>query len=105
MASIKIEHRHALSSSEAKNRLQALGDYLSRRHGVNVAWTSENSASVRGKYLIVNIEGKVELAEGSIRFEGKDPGVLWRSKAKKYLEGKLAQYFSANTPLGSLPRG
>jgi len=104
MATMKIEHRHSLTVEDAKSRLQALGDYLQNRHGVRVTWTGDKTASVRGKYLVVSIEGQVEILDAVIKFEGKDPGMLWRGKARSYLEGKLAQYFDAKASLDSLPR-
>ena len=38
-----------------------------------------------------------------MRFEGKDPGMLWRGKAKDYLAAKLQKYLNPATRLEDLP--
>ena len=96
---------HGLEPPDARARLRALGDYLSNKYGLTVAWTGEDTASVSGKYLVVTISGTIELKPDAVRFSGKDPGMLWRGKAKEYLERKLGRYLDAGTPLDTLPRG
>jgi hypothetical protein len=44
------------------------------------------------------------VSEGVARFSGKDPGFLWRGKAKDYLEHKLKTYLDPGKPLDQLPR-
>lgn len=104
MSTMKIEHRHTFSPEEARERVRALGEYLQRRHGIGVTWESNDRASVKGKYMVVSIEGHVTFGNGIVYFEGKDPGFLWRGKAKDYLNKKLAQYLDSKTPIGQLPR-
>ncbi len=105
MAAMNIEYKHKFTPAEAKERLEALGDYLQNRHGIGVTWDpSGEKASVRGKYMVVSIEGSVILKDGVVFFEGKDPGFLWRNKAKEYLLGKLQKYLDAATPVDQLPR-
>jgi putative polyhydroxyalkanoate system protein len=105
MGSLRIDHAHSLSTEEARERIRALGDYLSNKHGLSVSWQGDDRASIRGKYLVVSIDGAVVLEPGNVRFEGKDPGMLWRGKAKDYLEAKLKKYLNPSTPAGDLPRG
>jgi hypothetical protein len=100
----EIEHAHGLSADDARARLHALAEYLANKHGLGVQWVNENEANISGKYLVVTIEGSVSLRGDRVRFSGKDPGMLWRGKAKEYLEGKLAKYLNPSTPLDALPR-
>lgn len=105
MSSMKVEYPlGTLTPEDAKARLTALGDYLQTKHGIAVTWNGD-SASVKGKYLIVAIEGTLAFAGGKAVFEGKDPGFLWRGKAKDYLAEKLAKYLDPKTPLDILVRG
>lgn len=92
-----------LSKDEARERLEALGDYLSNRHGISPTWSGD-TATIKGKYLVVTIDGRLDLADGVVRFDGKDPGMLWRKKAIKYLRGKLERYLDPATSIASLPR-
>jgi len=92
-----------LPLDEARRRLQALGDYLWNKHKIAVKWDGDQ-AEIRGRYIVVDIEGTVTLREGSVSFDGKDPGLLWRSKAKEYLSHKLRTYLDPTTPFESLPK-
>ena len=56
-----------------------------------------------GKYLLVVIQGEMKIEDALIHFDGKDPGMLWRKKAVKYLKEKLAFYLDPNTPIEELP--
>lgn len=100
----ELEHAHKLSQEDARARLHALGEYLSNKHGLAVRWVGEDEATITGKYLVVSIEGTVSLRGERVRFSGKDPGMLWRGKAKDYLQGKLAKYLDPATALDALPR-
>lgn len=102
---MRIEYPHKLARDEARERLQALGEYLKERHGIEIAWPEPNRARVSGKYLLVTIEGEMRLEDTMVLFEGKDPGMLLRKKARDYLVGKLDIYLNAATPLSQLPRG
>lgn len=99
-----LEHSHSLSVEDARARIRALGEYLSNKHGISVSWTSENQAKISGKYLVVSIEGTVTVESSRVSFEGKDPGMLWRGKAKDYLGHKLEKYLNPATKLEELPR-
>ena len=101
----EIEHRHSLEDDDARERLRALGDYLSNKHGIGVTWSGNDEARIHGKYMVVTIEGSVKLTPGRVVFSGKDPGMLWRGKAKQYLERKLQKYLDPSTPVSDLPRG
>jgi hypothetical protein len=100
-----IEHSHGLSEDEAKARMQAFGEYLKNKAGLQIAWDpSGTHGSVSGKYMVVSIDAKVEVGPERVTFEAKDPGFLWRNKAKEFIERKIKLYFDPSTPLASLPR-
>ncbi len=102
--SLRIERPlGALSRDDAKARLEALGEYFQNKHGLSVTWQGD-SAAVSGKYLVVSIDGALRFEGDKVVFEGKDPGMLWRGKAKEYLAGKLEKYLDAARPLADLPR-
>jgi hypothetical protein len=102
---LKVEYPlGSLSHDDAKARLGALGEYLHNRHGIAVSWNGD-TATVHGRYMVVHIEGRLSFDAGKALFEGKDPGFLWRGKAKDYLHGKLEKYLDPRTPVDQLPRG
>src|SRR5690606_41292170 len=76
---LKLDFPIQLPVEEARRRLQALGEYLWNKHKIAVKWNGDQ-AEIRGRYLVVDIEGSVTRREGSVSFDGKDPGLLWRSK-------------------------
>jgi len=98
-----IDFPHRLSRDEARIRLQALGDYLKNKHGIAVSWQGDQ-ASIKGRYMVVAIEGTVRVEDGRVVFDGKDPGLLWRTKAKEYLTHKLGKYLNPSTSPEQLPR-
>jgi hypothetical protein len=103
-SSMRIEYPlGSMTQDEAKARLVALGEYMTNKHNIKVVWNGDR-ASVNGKYMIVSIEGALMFEPGKAIFDGKDPGMLWRGKAKDYLSEKLAKYLNPNTKLEDLPR-
>lgn len=101
---MKLEHRHAFAHDEARERVRALTDYLANKHGMQVEWSGPDTAKVTGRYAVVAIEADLKIEDGQIQVEGKDPGFLWRTPAKKYIENKLVQYMDASRSLDVLPR-
>ncbi|HMJ16005.1 MAG TPA: polyhydroxyalkanoic acid system family protein [Polyangiaceae bacterium] len=102
--SFELKYAHDLEPADARARLVALGEYLSNKHGLTVSWSNDTEAKVSGKFLVVSIEGTLRLSGKSAEFTGKDPGMLWRGKARDYLLGKLKTYLDPATPLQALPR-
>jgi hypothetical protein len=100
---MKIEYPYTMPHEEAKQRLEALGDYLKNRHNINVTWNGDK-ASFKGKYLVVSIEGSLTLDGKKVLFDGKDPGFLWRGKAADYIKKKLTQYLDPAKAIEELPR-
>lgn len=95
---------HRLDLGDARARLHALGDYLSNKYGLSVTWTGDDDATVTGTYLVVSISGGLHLTPEAVSFTGKDPGMLWRGKARDYLSGKLEKYLNPATSVDALPR-
>ena len=100
----ELSSPHSLEISDARARLHALADYLSNKYGLAITWTGEDEASISGSYLVVTISGNLRLTQGNVTFAGKDPGMLWRGKAKEYLLRKLKKYLDPNVALEDLPR-
>jgi len=100
---MEIDFPYALSEAEAKARLEILGQYLANRHGILVSWLDATRARFTGKYLVVKIDGELTLGGGRARFKGEDPGFLWRSRAKDYIQGKLEKYLDPKTTPADLP--
>jgi hypothetical protein len=103
VAAMVFDYKHDFSVEDARARLQVLGEYLKNRHGIVVTWDGDK-ASFRGKYMVVSIEGDMTLAPGVVHVAARDPGMLWRGKAKSYLQDKLATYLDPGTPMDELPR-
>ncbi|HRC56724.1 MAG: polyhydroxyalkanoic acid system family protein [Myxococcales bacterium] len=101
---LTIQHQHALSDADAQARMRVLGEYLEKRHGITVSWSSPDKAVFNGKYLVVKIKGDLLLSPGNVTFAGVDPGALWRRKATEYILGKLKKYLDPKIALADLPR-
>ena len=99
---MQFDYPHSLELDDASERIGKLCSYLFNRHGIKVDWNG-TSGSFDGKYLMVKIQGKMDLEANRVHFSGKDPGMLWRKKAIKYLKGKLEVYLDPNTPVSELP--
>ena len=100
---MEIDYPYALSEADAKARLEILGQYLANKHGIKVSWLDPTRAKFSGKYLVVKIDGELTLDGGHARFRGEDPGFLWRSRAKDYIQGKLEKYLDPKTTAADLP--
>ncbi|HEX4336868.1 MAG TPA: polyhydroxyalkanoic acid system family protein [Polyangiaceae bacterium] len=101
----ELSASHHLELADARARLHALADYLGKKYGLTIQWPSEDEANISGSYLVVTISGTLKLTPTAVTFSGKDPGMLWRGKAKDYLQRKLDKYLNPATPVESLPRG
>lgn len=98
-----IDHPHALAPEEARRRLEILGTYLVKKHGLAVAW-SGNRARVSGSVLAIGIDATLSLDAGNVRLDGTDPGFLWRKKVEEFLRRQLSLYLDPATPESALPR-
>ena len=100
---MEIDFKYSLSDTDARSRLEILGAYLANRHGIQVTWVEPQRAKFSGKYLVVKIDGELTLGNGRAQFRGEDPGFLWRSRAKDYIQGKLEKYLDPKAEPGQLP--
>ena len=100
---MEIDFQYSLPDPDAKSRLEILGEYLANKHGIKVTWVDAKRAKFSGKYLVVKIDGELSIGNGRAQFKGEDPGFLWRSRAKDYIQGKLAKYLDPQTELAQLP--
>ncbi len=100
---MEIDFQYALSDQDAKSRLEVLGKYLENKHGIRVTWQDEKKAKFSGKYLMVKIEGELNVGNSRAIFKGEDPGFLLRARAKDYIQGKLAKYLDPKVALADLP--
>ena len=89
---MEIELNHSFSIDEVRSRVRALAEYLSTKHGMSIEWLDADRARIRGKYAVVSIDAEARIEAGRVCVSGKDPGMLWRAPAKKYISNKLASY-------------
>jgi hypothetical protein len=101
---MELEQSHTFDLGEARARIRALGDYLANKHGMSVQWHDDDRATIRGKYTVVSIDAEVHVQNGRVQVRGKDPGMLWRMPAKKYVGTKLARYLDPRESAEALPR-
>jgi hypothetical protein len=101
---MELSHNHTFDENEARERIRALADYMQNRHGMQVTWTGPDAMHLRGKYTVVHIDAEVTLKPGVVHVKGKDPGMMLRATAKKYVGGKLEAYLDPGVPLADLPR-
>jgi len=101
---VQIDHKHSFAHDEAKARARALAEYLQNRHGMQVTWSGDDSFRMQGKYMVVSVDVNVQVAPDAVHVTGKDPGMLWRSQAKAYIQRKLDRYMDPAQPLDSLLR-
>ncbi len=101
---MEIDFQYVLSDTEAKTRLELLGQYLMNRHGIKVTWVDESRARFSGKYLLVKIEGELSLGNSHAQFKGEDPGFLLRARAKDYIQSKLAKYLDPKNAVADLAK-
>lgn len=100
---MNIEMPHSFDHDEARARIEALGDYFSNKYGVNVDWNGDQ-ASIKAKYMMVKVDGTLDVGADKVDLEGPDPGRLLRKKARNYLEKKLRKYLDPATSVEDLPR-
>ncbi|MGE0869096.1 MAG: polyhydroxyalkanoic acid system family protein [Kofleriaceae bacterium] len=100
---MEIDFPYVLSDQDARSRLELLAQYLRAKHDIQVTWLETARARFSGKYMLVKIEGELTLSNGHAQFKGEDPGFLLRSRAKDYIQGKLAKYLDPKTQTSELP--
>ena len=101
---MEFEYTHTLTTPDARQRLEALGQYLAARHNIDVSWNGDR-ALFHGKFKkLVKIHGEMTFTNGKVSFVGHDPGRVWRGQAIKYIQRKLEAYLDPSVALHDLPR-
>ena len=101
MGMMKLEIPHTLPVEDAKTRVQALLEYWTRKHGIKTSWAGEK-ATFSGKVMGIAFDGHFTVTPKGIAGEASDPGFLFRSKAKEYLEKKFGTYLDPKKTLAQL---
>lgn len=97
---LSLEVSHALGRESAKRRMELLIQRWERKYGLRSSWAGD-TARLSGTILGISLQATLEVNDQSVRGEANDPGILLRSKAKKYLEEKLGLYLDpSKTPEG-----
>lgn len=103
MAKIRLDIPHGLPVDEAKQRLEALLGYWTRKYNVKGSWAGE-VATFSGKALGVTIAGQLTIHPAKLVVESADPGFLLRGQAEKYLRRKFGEYLDPKKTLAELSR-
>jgi len=94
---MKLEYTHRYTIEEATDRIRALTEYWSTRHGIRVDWNG-NAASFGGKAKGVSFSGNVAIEANIIRAEVKVGFLAEKLGGRAYVEGKMKDYLDpANT--------
>lgn len=101
MGMLKFQVSHRLSKEEAQARTEKLVQHWVDKYGISARWTGDE-ATFEGKVMGVSLTASLKVAAGSVGGEAKDPGMLLRGTAKKYLEEKFAAYLDPATKLADL---
>ncbi len=104
MGMLKFEVPNAVSLDDAKKRVEALLAYWKRKYNVNSNWDGL-SATMQGKAVGVSIDGALTVLADKISGEAKDPGMLLRGQAQKYLTRKFAEYLNPDKTLEQILSG
>jgi Putative polyhydroxyalkanoic acid system protein (PHA_gran_rgn) len=104
MGMLKFEVPNAVSLDDAKKRVEALLAYWKRKYNVNSTWDGL-SATMQGKAVGVSIDGALTVLADKISGEAKDPGMLLRGQAQKYLTRKFAEYLNPDKTLEQILSG
>jgi hypothetical protein len=89
MGTLKIEVPHQLSKDEALDRAKKLLGYWGKKYGVHTDWNGD-TAKMNGKVMGISLQATLVISDRGVHGEATDPGMLLRSKARKYLEQKFA---------------
>lgn len=98
MGMMPFEVPHSLPAEEARKRIEALLDYWKRKYGIQSSWT-DKGATLAGKAMGVAIDGMLAIEAGRVNGQAKDPGMLLRGQAQKYLTKKFAEYLDGSKSL------
>ncbi|HZN91737.1 MAG TPA: polyhydroxyalkanoic acid system family protein [Myxococcales bacterium] len=101
MGKIRLDIPHTLDKAEARQRVEKLLGYWSKKYGLTAEWAGD-SARLSGKVMGISLDADLAVHDGKVDGEATDPGFLLRDQAKKYLTQKLGHYLDPGQPLGEL---
>ncbi len=101
MGMLKFEVPHSLTKVEAKKRIEALLAYWSGKYGMRCEWNGDG-AKISGKAVGVTIDAHLTVTDHIVGGEARDPGLLLRGQATKYLRTKLADFLDPKKSSGDV---
>ena len=104
MGRMSLEMPHKLGKAEAKKRVEVLTQHWGSKYGVSSSWNGD-TVSFNGKVMGVTLDGKLTVYDDKVAGDASDPGLLFRSQAKKYVEKKFASFLDPSRSLDELTRG
>lgn len=96
MGMLKFDVGHKLEKDEALRRAKKLLDYWGNKYGIKTEWNGD-TAKLDGKVMGITLAANMTITDSAVNGEASDPGMLFRSKARKYLEEKFAEALDPNT--------
>ncbi len=103
MGMIKFEFPHTFAPDEARQRVEALLGYWSRKYGLKVSWAGDK-ATMAGKAMGFAFDGWLLVEGKRVGGEAADPGMLLRGQATKYVTRKLGEYLDGKRPLADIQK-
>lgn len=97
----RIEKSYAFDDDEAVARLEALGDFWRKRHGVLAEW-SGNTVRLVGRKLGVRYDARVTVSGGKVVVEVEVGFLAEKLGGHDYVERKVDEYLDPATSLESL---
>jgi hypothetical protein len=98
---MQFEKPHSFTQEEALTRLQALTDYWSAKHGVQISW-SGNTGQVKGKVKGVKFEGTMTVTGDLLTADIKAGFLAEKLGGKQYVESKLDDYLDPSNSVEAL---
>jgi hypothetical protein len=96
-----LDFPYALSDDDALDRLHALADYWSAKHGVAARWDGAD-AYFDGKVKGVKFDGKVSIGGGRVHADVKTGFLAEKLGGKAYVKRKLTDYLDPANSLEEL---
>jgi hypothetical protein len=90
MGMLKFDVTHQLSKDEALRRAKKLLEHWGTKYGIQTRWEGD-TAHLDGKVMGITLQGHMTITPSGVNGEASDPGMLFRNKARKYLEEKFAE--------------
>jgi hypothetical protein len=98
---MNLERTYELSDEDALERMKALADYWSTKHGIDARWNGDEVV-LSGKVKGVKFDGKVQIGDGRLIADVKAGFLAEKLGGRKYVEGKLDDYLDPNKTIEEL---